>query len=277
MLITGANGFLGARIAAFYAQTYQVIPCSHDVLDITNGEHVLDFFQQCRPQHVVHCAAISDTGYAEKYPEQSYAINVAGAVNIAKACAAVKAKMLFMSSDQIYNGNKEKGPLTETIAVCPKTVYGCHKLLAEQKILAVLPDAVALRLTWMYDLPQSPYKLNRNLLCNLCDAAQNKVPLYFATKEYRGITDVWKIVEAIQALLSLPGGVYNAGSENDKNTYETALIAAQKMGIAGMETLVLPNLLRDESQARNLSLCTKKIQAFGISFPDTCTGFPSEK
>ena len=66
MLITGASGFLGARIAAFYARKYDVLPCSHEKLDITNPTQVLSLFQQMRPQYVVHCAAVSDTGYAEK-------------------------------------------------------------------------------------------------------------------------------------------------------------------------------------------------------------------
>ena len=277
MLITGASGFLGARIAAFYARKYDVLPCSHEKLDITNPTQVLSLFQQMRPQYVVHCAAVSDTGYAEKYPEQSYAINVNGAVHIAAACAAVNAKLIFMSSDQIYNGNSEKGALRESTSVCPVSVYGRHKLAAEQKVLEILPDAVALRLTWMYDVPESPYKLNRNLICNLLAAAQTSSPISFSVHEYRGITDVWQIVKAIEACFSLPGGIYNAGSKNDKTTYETAMVAAEKLGIFNREKLVLPDVLRYETQPRNLSINTEKIKSFGVLFPNTCDGFPLKK
>ena len=107
MLITGARGFLGVRVAQYYAGHYEVIAIGHEEMDISDLESVRRQFGQHRPDVVIHCAAISDTGYAERHPGESFAVNVLGSEHVARACAEVGGKLLYMSSDQIYNGNAE--------------------------------------------------------------------------------------------------------------------------------------------------------------------------
>lgn len=272
LLITGASGFLGIRTAMHYITKCEVVCCGHASLDITQAKTVESLLEIHQPDVVFHLAAISDTGYSEQHPEESEAVNLQGTVNVAKACAQTGSKLIYMSSDQVYNGNTESGLLPEQISLKPENVYGRHKLQAEQEVQQILPDAVGLRLSWMYDLPDSHYRMNRNLLVNLKTAFENKTIIKAATRETRGITNVWDVVYRLEDCIRLPGGIYNFGSENYRNSYETFLETANMMGLEKPESWILPDTERFAEHPRNLSMDTSSIQQFGIQFPDTLQG-----
>jgi len=263
ILISGASGFLGVRLCQYLSARHEIVAPSHKDLDIVSREQVCQVIERERPEAVIHCAAISSTGYAQQHPDESYATNVVGTVNIAQACAAIRAKMIYMSSDQIYGGVTLQGPLSENTPVAPNGVYGQHKLEAEKLVQEVLPEAVGLRLTWMYDDPNSPLRLNQNILVNLQNARLSNTPIKACVNELRGITDVWHVVHNIEPALSLPGGIYNFGSENHLNTYETLLRFAERTNTP-KELIVA-----DDTWQRNLSMSISRLRSCGIDFPDT--------
>ena len=127
---------------------------------------------QRRPDVILHTAAISDTGYCADHPEQAYRANVELPVWLARAAAETDAKLVAFSSDQVYAGVEQSGPLPETIPLQPANVYGQGKLEMEQQVQALCPSAVLLRATWMYDLPGYRLPIRGNLLLNLLRAAQ---------------------------------------------------------------------------------------------------------
>ena len=273
ILITGTQGFLGIRTMDYYSSRFEVHGLNHAELDITDRQGVIDKLVNLDPDAVFHCAAISDTGYSQQHPEESEQVNLLGTVNVAEACRQCGAKMVFMSSDQVYNGNAEQGLLPESVDLHPVSVYGLHKLEAERRVFAILPDAVGLRLTWMYDLPSSRLKLNRNLLVNLLNACQQHLTLKAATREYRGITFVWEVVKRLEKCLTLPGGAYNFGCENERTSYETFMEAARCMQLPRPEEWILADTERFPEHPRNLSMSLGKLRSQGIDFPSTYDGF----
>ena len=273
LVVTGAKGFLGTRVVNFYSSQYEVIGFGHAELDITNRRVVIDTLKELCPDAVFHCAAISDTGYSQQHPDESQRINLEGTVHVAEACKECGAKLVFMSSDQVYNGNVEQGLLPETIALHPVSVYGQHKLEAERRVFSILPEAVGLRLTWMYDLPDSDLKLNRNLLVNLLQTYEQHTVLKVAVREYRGITSVWEVVRRLDACLNLPGGAYNFGCENERTSYDTFMEAARCMKLLHPEEWIQADTERFLEHPRNLSMSLDKLRTAGIDFPSTCDGF----
>ena len=273
IVITGAQGFLGSRVAQYFASHYEVFAFGHADLDITNRALVMNKLADINPDAVIHCAAISDTGYSQEHPQESERINLWGTVHVAEACKICGAKLIFMSSDQVYNGNEEEGLLPEFVNLHPVSFYGLHKLEAEKEVLRVLPDAVGLRLTWMYDLPTSSMKLNRNLLVNLLQAFQGQYTIKAAVREYRGITSVWDVVKRLNKCLNLPGGAYNFGCENKLTSYDTFLEAARCMHLPHPEQWIIPDKERFLEHPRNLSMSLDKLRAHDIDFPSTCEGF----
>lgn len=272
ILITGAGGFLGSRLAIHFKDKYDLLMPSHSELNVSREEAVRAYLEEYRPDVVIHCAALSNTWYCEQHPDESHRVNVQGTVRIAKACKLTGAKLIFMSSDQVYNGTPMLGPLKEEDVLQPVNIYGQHKLEAEQRAQWNNPDSVGLRLTWMYDLPNSPLKLNSNILCNLHKASVEKQALKAATHEYRGVSYVWEVVRNIEKAIALPGGIYNFGSGNTLNSYELHMHAANVMELKDPSEWVIPDNKRFCDEPRNLTMDCEIIEKYGIHFNDSVTG-----
>ena len=273
ILVTGAGGFVGCRVVEALRGEYELLTPSHSEFDITSAEAVERYIKESGPDAILHLAAISNTGYCEEHPEESYLVNVTGVENLAKAAARHSAKLVFFSSDQVYNGNLESGLLTEDMSVAPENHYGRHKLLAEERAIAICPDTVALRATWMYDTPVHGMKTHNNFVLNFRNAKENGTPLRFATREFRGITWIDDVVRNIPYALTLPGGVYNFGAENHLNTYETALEYAKILN--WNEESIIADTERFPDHVRNISISMKKaLEASGgkIRFRNTVEG-----
>lgn len=272
ILITGGAGFLGSRLAYYYKDKYDLLLPTHGELNISREEAVKAYLEEHRPDVVIHCAALSNTWYCEQHPEESHRVNVQGTVKLAKACKQIGAKLVFMSSDQVYNGTPILGALKEDDMLQPVNVYGRHKLEAEQRARWNNPESVGLRLTWMYDLPDSPMKLNSNILVNLRKAFDEGSTIKAATHEYRGVTNVWEVVRNIEDTISLPGGIYNFGSGNTLNSQSLFLKAAEAMGFNEPAEWILSDEERFSDQERNLTMDCSLIEKYGIHFSDSVEG-----
>ena len=257
ILITGASGFVGSRTVAALQDTYELITPSHSELDITSEEAVENFISRTQPDSILHLAALSNTGYCEEHPQESYLINVISVENIAKAAARHDIKLVWFSSDQVYNGCTELGLLSEDTPLKPENHYGRHKLVAEQRALEICPESVALRATWMYDSERPGMKTHKNFVLNFQEAKENGTPLRFATREFRGITWIEDVVRNIPHTFDLPGGVYNFGAENHLNTYETAVEYARIQGL-DPDAVAIPDTERFPEHIRNLSISMHK-------------------
>lgn len=257
LLITGASGFVGGRIVNALKDKYFLLTPSHADLDITSANDVEHYIQYNRPDLILHLAAISNTGYCEEHPDKSYLVNVVSVENLAKSAAKHNAKLIFFSSDQVYNGNLELGLLNEDVQVAPKNHYGRHKLLAEQRAMALCKDCVALRATWMYDTERPGMKTHNNFVLNFDKAKENGTPLRFATREFRGITWIEEVVRNIEHTFELPSGVYNFGAENAMNTYETAVRYAQMLN-CDPNNMVIADTERFPEHIRNISISMQK-------------------
>lgn len=171
---------------------------------------------------------------------------------------------MAFSSDQVYAGVQQQGPLPETLALHPANIYGQYKLKAEQRVLELCPDSVHLRASWMYDLPGYGLPIRGNLPLNLLRAALKGEALRFSRNDHRGVTYVRQVIENLEPAMALPGGVYNFGSGNAENMVCTARQFAETLGIAVQ--------IEEESWGRNLVMDTTKLERFGIRFDTTQHG-----
>lgn len=265
ILISGAGGFVGARVLQQWSGRAELSTFPRGFLARASRDDILRFIEQEQPDAVLHLAALSDTGFCQQHPEESYRANVEVPVWMAEGASAAGAKLAAFSSDQVYAGTEQDGPLPETLALSPANVYGRHKLEAEQRVLDLLPDAVLLRVPWMYDLPSWNLPIRGNLPLNLLRAALQGTPVTFSRNDHRGVSFVREIIEQLHPALSLPGGVYNFGSGNDRNMVETAQQFASLLGISVS--------IEVTDWKRNLQMDGSKAAAHGIQFSSTIDGF----
>uniref|UniRef100_UPI0006D1A9D0 sugar nucleotide-binding protein n=1 Tax=Clostridium sp. NkU-1 TaxID=1095009 RepID=UPI0006D1A9D0 len=273
-MVTGSEGFLGGRIAAYYEREYDVIRVGRRNLDIRDEEAVAEYIKDKSPHAVIHCAAISDTRVCEDNRLLSEAVNRRGPVNMAKACRKSGSRLLFMSSDQIYGGSRQKGPNKETDEVPLINVYGTHKKQAEDEILEILPEGICLRLSWMYDFPVRGLKSSPNLLVSLLRSMVQNRPIRLSVSDYRGITWVQEVVKNIDPAMELPGGIYNFGSESTLSAYEIGSRVFQMLDKNGNRgDFVIPRETGARDNPRNLTMDMGKLKAHGIGFSETVEGF----
>ena len=136
ILVTGAGGFVGSRVVQQWAGHYELCTFPKGFLATAGEDAVRQAVLQQRPDVILHTAAISDTGYCAGHPEQAYRANVELSVWLARAAAEIGAKLVAFSSDQVYAGVEQSGPLPETIPLKPANVYGQGKLEMEQRVQA---------------------------------------------------------------------------------------------------------------------------------------------
>ena len=252
ILVTGARGFVGARIMDAAAGAIAA-----PSLRRAEEKDVRRLVDETEPDVIIHTAAISDIGSCEADPEGSWRANVLLPVWLAKT--GVKA--LLFSTDQVYSGCAGEGPYAEE-ETAPANLYARHKLEMERRVLEENPEAVLLRATWMYDMPKYGMANRGNFLVNMLKAAGGEIG--FSAGQYRGLTYVREVAEKTLEAVKLPGGTYNFGSENDRGMLDTARFLA--------EELKLPVRLLDSGPRHNLWMDCGKLKAQGICFSSTVEG-----
>lgn len=249
ILVTGASGFVGHKIMEMCEDTVaapSLRGATQEDINRMIGENDADV--------IIHTAAVSDIGACQEDPDASYYANVQIPLFLAKA--AKGRKLICFSSDQVYGGCKEEGPYPEE-TVRPGNIYAAHKLEMEQRVLEINPDAVLLRAEWMYD-----YYLKRsNYFMNVIRA---KDSISFSSGQFRGITYLKEVAENMENVITLPGGVYNFGSETTKSMYD---ITREFIGLLGKKIKV-----EDGPAKHNLWMDCGKAQKYGVKFSDVIDG-----
>lgn len=151
VLVTGANGQLGQAlqlISGNYPDIRFYFADSSEA-DITDKAKLHDIFNKLKPGFCINAAAYTAVDKAESESEKAYKINVDGAKNLAEICAAFQTKLIHISTDFVFDGQKET-PYTETDATHPQGIYGLTKLQGEQAIMAVFDQYYIIRTSWLY-------------------------------------------------------------------------------------------------------------------------------
>lgn len=162
LLITGANGQLGRELQAILAAGkapigeldplwagVEVVATDVEELDITNAEAVMAFVQEGGFDAIVNCAAATNVDGCETNPEFAQLLNAEAPANLARAAAAVGAKLVHVSTDYVLAGTDPE-PQTEDAPCAPNTVYGATKLAGERAVAELCPQHFILRTAWLY-------------------------------------------------------------------------------------------------------------------------------
>ena len=124
ILVSGAGGFVGARVMQQWREKAELLAFPRGFLAAATQEDLCRFAAQVQPDVVLHLAALSDTGYCQQHPEDSRRANVDVPLWMARAAAETGAKLVAFSSDQVYSGAAQEGPLPETLSLSPSNIYG---------------------------------------------------------------------------------------------------------------------------------------------------------
>lgn len=274
VLLTGGLGFFCTRFSARYNNEFEILSTDKDDLDITDKVKVMEAFKKFKPDYVIHAAAITVTDFCNNHPEIAYKINVDGAINVAKACKNVGAKIVFISTEQVFNGNKEKGPYSEEDKPISNTVYGKNKLEAEKFLSEILDELWILRFTWLFGMSERGFNINANIMWNTVKALLKGEKIYASPYEFRGMTYITQMIENMKKVFDIPYGLYHAGSKNENSRYDIVKRILIEMGLESRidEILVKDESKYNENSPRDLRLNTEKAREHGLVFTTTEEG-----
>ncbi len=267
ILLTGGDGFFGTRFRQYYRDRYEIFSTDKGDLDITDAAAVEATVARIQPQYIIHMAAIAVTDFCNKHPELAHKVNVEGAVNVARAAKRHGSKLVFISTEQVFNGNPEKGPYTETHTPLPDTVYGQNKLEAEGLLAEILPELWVLRFTWLFGLPERKGGINPNILWNTLQLALRGEKVAITNNEFRGLTYVYDIITQFEKIFTIPYGLYHIGSHNDASRYDITCHILRQIGLSEARIAQLVEAV--QGSYRDVRLDTSKLKALGFTFPDT--------
>lgn len=148
---------IGSDIAPVYsgiADGSAVTSMPYVQMDITDGDAVASVLAEVKPDVVVHCAAWTavDAAEDEENREKVFAINAKGTENIAKACKELDCKMIYISTDYVFDGQGESPWEPDDKNYAPLNVYGESKLQGEQAVSSILEKYFIVRIAWVFGL-----------------------------------------------------------------------------------------------------------------------------
>jgi dTDP-4-dehydrorhamnose reductase len=146
--IFGASGLLGQALMPEWRGDV-VSGLSSSDADIRDAKRVQQVVQETLPEWIVLAAAYTDVDGCESNPELAFAVNRDGAVNVATATKEVGARLVFLSSDYVFDGKKTT-PYETGDARNPQSVYGRTKAEAEIRLLELMPDCCIARTSWLF-------------------------------------------------------------------------------------------------------------------------------
>jgi dTDP-4-dehydrorhamnose reductase len=150
IVVTGANGQLGQELVRQLQQTnFELYPFTKSDLDITNGNIVNEVITKIKPDIIINAAAYTKVDQAEVEEETAYLVNAFGQRNLAVAAEKVGAKICYISTDYVFDGNSTV-PYREYDQTNPLGVYGKSKLVGEELTKSLCSRYFIVRTAWVY-------------------------------------------------------------------------------------------------------------------------------
>ncbi|OGK55355.1 hypothetical protein A3B56_00990 [Candidatus Roizmanbacteria bacterium RIFCSPLOWO2_01_FULL_45_11] len=270
ILGTGLSGMVGSRIVELLSDKYTFQDMSLDTgVDIRNIQEVRSFIEKSDAPWVLHAAAMTDVDGCEKMTNlqedsPAFQVNVTGTKNVVDACKAFGKRLLYISTDFVFDGKKET-PYTEEDKPNPVNYYGYTKYLGEQLVEKV-PENLIVRITYPYGAKHLVRK----------DFVQRIAECLSSNQTVQGVTDmvftptlVEDIAHAIDVLVAnSSSGIYHVVGSQSLSPYEAALAIASVFGYdkALVQKIGMDEFYREKApRPQYLRTSNKKIGQLGIT------------
>jgi dTDP-4-dehydrorhamnose reductase len=258
--ILGATGLLGRALMREWGGD-EVRGLGGEDIDIRDAERVRDLVKMQRPEWIVLAAAYTDVDGCESNQELAFAVNRDGAVNVAAAAKEVRANLLFLSSDYVFDG-KKTSPYEVDDVRNPQSIYGRSKAEAEMRLGEVLPTCCIVRAAWLFGMggkcfPDTILKLAATRPVDVVDD-QRGCPTYSV--------DLARAI--VQLCRAGARGVVHATNAGDCTWFE---FAREIVKGGGLSTEIRPTstqkMARPAPRPAYSVLSARSLQPYGIVMP----------
>ncbi len=224
--VTGASGRMGKALVNALKKNinYKVIGTDRDV-DVADRHEVHQAVEMYRPTIIINCASISDVTYCEENEIEAYRVNVLGARNLAMASRHINARIIQLSTDDVFDG-KKNGGFTEFDTTEPVSVYGKTKVAAENFVRELNPRHLIVRSSWVYGIGSGDF------LSTVLEKGKRGEKIEARTDYISSPTSASELAKFILVLMEQSEyGIYHASAEGFCSRYEFAKAILEGMGM----------------------------------------------
>lgn len=261
VLIFGATGLLGKALLHNWnnAELHGLGSRDADIRDRNVVGAVVD---RVRPDWIVLAAAFTDVDGCESNPELAFAVNCEGAVHVAQTAKKRHARLLFLSTDYVFDGTKTT-PYETSDARAPRSVYGCSKAKAEEQIVALLPECCIVRTSWLFGAG------GRCFPGTILKLAASRKEIDVVNDQRGSPTYAPDLAQAIAKLCEKDAsGIVHVTNAGDCTWFELAQAIVRQ---AGLSTLIRPStsdkFVRPAERPRYSVLSSASLSQYGIAMP----------
>lgn len=232
VLVTGVKGQLGYDVVnELVKRGVEAVGVDIDEMDITDAVSVDKVIKQASPDAVIHCAAYTAVDAAEDNVELCRKVNADGTANIAKVCKELDIKMMYISTDYVFDGQGER-PWEPDDERHPLNVYGQTKYEGEVAVTDALDKYFIVRIAWVFGVN------GKNFIKAILNKAKTVDTLTVVNDQYGSPTYTFDLARLLVDMIqSDKYGFYHATNEGICTWYE---FACEIIRQAGLSTKVLP-------------------------------------
>ena len=218
ILITGAEGQLGYDlIKEFGIRDIEIIPTDISDMDITDKEAVDSFIFDKRPDAIIHAAAWTAVDAAESDPDGCKRINVDGTRNVAEAAAKIGARIMYISTDYVFDGTGIMPWKPDSQITAPLNVYGLTKYQGELAIQSFCKDYIIVRISWVFG------KNGKNFIKTMLDLGRKRNDISVVDDQIGSPTYTKDLSRLLaDMIVSKATGIFHATNEGFCSWYELA-------------------------------------------------------
>jgi dTDP-4-dehydrorhamnose reductase len=235
LLVIGAKGMLGRDLMGVLHSSFsndEVIGWDIEEIDIQKEEDTIAKIERLQPDIVVHIAAYTDVDGCELDEEKAFAVNAEGTKHVALAASRCRAKVVYLSTDYVFDGDKRE-PYLENDPPHPLNVYGRSKLKGEQYIQEWVKDFLIIRTQWLYG------RYGKNFVDSILRQASKKKILSIVDDQIGSPTFTADLAKAISVLIQFNGkGVFHVANSDHCTWYTFGQTILKRSGMD--EVRVIP-------------------------------------
>ncbi|MBP8797226.1 MAG: dTDP-4-dehydrorhamnose reductase [Ruminococcus sp.] len=258
--ITGAEGHIGtALLDLLEGVEYQLLPTDIEEVDITKIDEVTQFVHVNRPDVVINCAGLTDVQECENNVDEAYRVNAIGVRNVALAANEVNAKVIQISTDDVFD-KESRVPYNEFDNAHPRTIYGKSKEAGEKILTQLLNRFVIIRSSWIYGIGRD---FVDEVLRNVGQGKTMEVP----NNQYAAPTSAKELAKVIRYFIDNEEyGLYHVVCPGSCSRYEFARTILEYSGKAG-ELDLYPVVIEDSARPTYSVLDNMMLRLTGIEEP----------
>ncbi|MCD7835707.1 MAG: dTDP-4-dehydrorhamnose reductase [Lachnospiraceae bacterium] len=226
VLVTGVNGQLGHDVVnELERRGIEAVGTDINNMDITDSVIVERVIKEASPDAVIHCAAYTAVDAAEDNEETCRRINVEGTRNIAEVCRQTDIKMIYISTDYVFEGNGER-PWEPEDERKPQSVYGRTKYEGELAVQNTLDKYFIVRIAWVFGIN------GKNFVKTMLKLSDNHNRITVVNDQFGSPTYTFDLAKLLaDMVVTEKYGIYHATNEGICSWYEFARAIFREAGI----------------------------------------------